>query len=85
MLGEEPGQRLHLIAPGIQREFLRICFADMVQTLAYRGEGLFPGNLLEFGTATAVAPAYARNGLVSRAGEYCFMIPEDPWRKSRPC
>jgi hypothetical protein len=64
LLGKQPGQRLHLITTGVEREFLRVGLTDMVQAFADRGERFFP--------------------VVSRAGEYCFIIPEAPLAQSTP-
>jgi hypothetical protein len=69
---------LHLITTGVEREFLRVGLTDMVQAFADRGERFFPGDFLE------LRPGLRRRGLVSRAGEYCFIIPEAPLAQSTP-
>ena len=80
---KQSGQRLHLVAPGEQREFLRIGGAYLSQPLGENIESLFPADLLEF-AGTAVRPGLRRSGLVSRAGEYCFMMPELPLAQITP-
>ena len=47
LLGEQAGQRLHLVAAGVQGESLRIGIADVLQPLADRGQGFFPADLFE--------------------------------------
>ena len=48
---EQAGQRLHLVASGEQRKFLRIGGADLAQALAEDGERLFPADRLELARA----------------------------------
>ena len=47
-------------------------------------ERLLPADLDEFAGATFGCPACACKGLVSRAGEYCFMIPDEPLAQITP-
>ncbi len=48
---EHAGQRLHLVAPGEQRELLRVGGADLGQALGQGRERLFPRDRLELGAA----------------------------------
>ncbi len=48
---EEPGERLHLVAPREERELLRVRRADACQALGEKREGLFPAYRLEFARA----------------------------------
>jgi len=47
LLREQAGQRLHLVAPGEQREFLRVGRADLRQALGEDREGLLPADFVE--------------------------------------
>ena len=55
---EQAGQGLHLIAPGEQREFLRIGGAQMFQPGFQRSERLFPADFLIF-VGAALAARFA--------------------------
>ena len=73
---EEAGERLHLVAAG---EEARIS-SDRSRGFSLRRsssmrERLVPGDGLELAGA-ALGAGLARSGCVSRAGEYCFMMPE---------
>src|SRR3990172_4408712 len=48
---KEPGQRLHLVAAGEQREFFGICGAYPGEALLHDRECLVPGNCLELARA----------------------------------
>ena len=80
---EQAGQRLHLVAPGEQRELLRVGGANLRQPLGQRREGLLPLDLDELAVAALARPRGA-SGCVSRAGEYCFMIPDEPLAQITP-
>ncbi len=51
LLGEQAGQRLHLVAAGEQGESLRIAGTDLRQAFFENGEGAFPGDRLELRVA----------------------------------
>ncbi len=52
---EQPGQRLHLVAPGEQRKLLRVGRADLLQPLGQQLEGALPADGLELTRATLAA------------------------------
>jgi hypothetical protein len=57
--------------------------ARMWPALFQHLEGLVPADLLELVVA-ALAAGLRSSGLVSRAGEYCFMMPDAPLAQITP-
>ena len=61
LLGKQPGQRLHLIAAGKERELLGVGRTQVTQAVFQQLEGVVPGNRLEPGfTAFGVRHASQR-------------------------
>jgi hypothetical protein len=81
---EQAGQRLHLVAPGEQRELLRVGGAQVAQALLQQRLKASSQPIGSNWLAPRSVPALRRSGWVSRAGEYCFMMPEEPLAQITP-
>jgi len=84
LLGEQAGERLHLVAAGKERELLRVGWRGSF----FRRSSMMPNassqEISSNSLAPRSAPALRFSGLVSRAGEYCFMMPEAPLAQITP-
>ena len=81
---EQPGQRLHLVAAGEERELLRIGRADSSRGAPRACANASSHEIGSNSPAPRSAPGLRRSGCVSRAGEYCFMMPDAPLAQITP-
>jgi hypothetical protein len=73
---EQAGERLHLVAPGEQRELLRVGGADAAQALGRASRRRAPSEIGSNSPAPRSLPGLRSSGCVRRAGDTCFMIPD---------
>jgi hypothetical protein len=62
-------------------------FGSVARIFAKRSESVASASSQEIGSKSAAPrsePALRRSGCVSRAGEFCFMIPEEPLAQITP-
>ena len=78
----QAGQRLHLVAAGEERELVGIAARIVAEPLRRERERLVPLDLAELARAALAGCAAA--ACVSRAGEYCFMMPAEPFAQITP-
>ena len=80
---EQARERLHLVAPGEQRELPGVGVRAGARAAPPASPAFVPADLDELaGAALAAGLALQRHG--QRAGEYCFMIPELPLAQMTP-
>ena len=79
---EETRERLHLVAAGEHRE-LGVGGADFREAL-FQDRKASSQLITMNSPAPRSAPGRRRSGRVSRAGEYCFMMPELPFAQITP-
>ncbi len=81
--GKQTCQCLHLVTSGKQGKLLGVGGADLLQAIHHHRESCFPFDFHEL-AFSAFTARFAQQGLVSRAGEYCFMMPEEPLAQITP-